>query len=95
MKLPLDSKHCLMLMPDGKKENRNIIVRNNPSGGFSNREELISNTEQLSQADEFILGSTKALTRFVNIKDNPIELTSEEKDFEKKLFELGKANGWI
>jgi hypothetical protein len=95
MKLPLDNKHYLMLMPNENKANLNRITRNNATGGFSRREELISNTEQLQGSDEYILGSTASLTRFLSIKDQDIVLSNEEQEFEKKLNELGKKNRWI
>jgi len=95
MKVPLDNKHYLMLMPNENKENLNRITRNNATGGFSKREELISNTEQLQGSDEYILGSTISLNQFLLTKDQDIILTQEEKEFEKKLNELGKKHGWI
>ena len=95
MKLPLDTKHYLMLMPNNDKGNLNRISRHNAKGGFSKREELISNTEQLQGADQYILGSTSSLTRFLNIKDNDIPLTDEEQAKLDKLIELGNNFGWF
>lgn len=95
MKLPLDTKHYLMLMPNNDKGNLNRISRHNAKGGFSRREELISNTEQLQGADQYILGSTSSLTRFLNIKDNDIPLTDEEQAKLDKLIELGNNFGWF
>jgi len=95
MKLPLDTKHYLMLMPNNDKANLNRIVRYNAKGGFSRREELISNTEQLQGADEYILGSTSSLTRYLNIKDKDIPLTDEEQAVLDRLIELGKNFGWF
>ncbi|MBK7883429.1 MAG: DUF4238 domain-containing protein [Chitinophagaceae bacterium] len=95
MKLPLDNKHYLMLLPNDNKDNLNRITRNKVTGGFSRREELISNTEQLQNADEYILGNTLSLVRFLAMKDQDIVLTKEEQEFEKQLFALGKQNGWI
>lgn len=95
MKLPLDNKHYLMLMPNNDKSNLNRITRHNAQGGFSRREELISNTEQLQGADQYILGSTSSLNRFLNIKDKDIPLTDEEQEKLDKLIELGKNFGWF
>lgn len=95
MKLPLDTKHYLMLMPNNDKANLNRISRHNAKGGFSKREELISNTEQLQGADQYILGSTSSITRFLNIKDNDIPLTDEEQAKLDKLIELGNNFGWF
>lgn len=95
MKLPLDTKHYLMLMPNNDKSHLNRIVRHNATGGFSRREELISNTEQLQRADQYILGSTSSLTRYLNIKDKNIPLADEEQTLLNKLSELGKNYGWF
>ncbi len=95
MKLPLDAKHYLMLMPNNDKANLNRISRHNAKGGFSRREELISNTEQLQGADQYILGSTASHSRFLNIKDNDIPLTDEEQAKLDKLIELGNNFGWF
>lgn len=95
MKLPLDTKHYLMLMPNNDKSNLNRIVRHNAKGGFSRREELISNTEQLQGADEYILGSTSSLTRYLGIREKDIPLTDEEQALLDRLIELGKNFGWF
>ena len=95
MKLPLDTKHYLMLMPNNDKANLNRISRHNAKGGFSRREELISNTEQQQGADQYILGSTSSLSRFLDIKDSDIPLTDEEQAKLDKLIELGNNFGWF
>lgn len=82
-------------MPNNDKANLNRIVRHNAKGGFSRREELISNTEQLQGADEYILGSTSSLTRYLKIKDQDIPLTDEEQALLDRLIELGKNFGWF
>ena len=95
IKLPLDSKHYLMLMPNENKDSLNRITRNNATGGFSKREELISNTEQLQRADEFILGSENSLARFLQTRNQPIELTPKEQELAELLSKLAKRKGWI
>jgi hypothetical protein len=95
MKLPLDTKHYLMLMPNNGKANLNRIVRNNVTGGFSKREELISNTEQLQGADQYILGSTSSLNRYLQIQDKDIPLTDEEQATLDRLIEIGKSFDWF
>lgn len=95
MKLPLDSKHYLMLMPNKNKDRLNRISRNNAMGAFSRREELISNTEQLRGADEYILGSDTSLPRFLQIKDQDIVLTQAEQEYEKMLSDFARQMGWI
>jgi len=95
IKLPLDPKHYLMLMPNNDRAGLHRIQRHNAAGGFSRREELISNTEQWQQAGEFILGSTVSLTRFLATKDTDIPLSNEEQDLLNKLFALGNNFGWF
>lgn len=95
MKLPLDTKHYLMLMPNKNKDRLNRISRNNATGGFSRREELISNTEQLRGANEFILGSDSSLNRFLQIKDQDIVLTQAEQDFQNLVSDLVRKMGWV
>jgi Protein of unknown function (DUF4238) len=95
IKLPLDPKHYLMLMPNNNQDNLHRIQRQNATGGFSRREELISNTEQMQQASEFIIGSTASLTRFLNIKDTDIPLANEEQELLDKLLALGNHFGWF
>jgi hypothetical protein len=95
MKLPLDHKHYLMLMPNNDNSNLNRIVRHNAKGGFSRREELISNTEQLQGADQYVLGSTCSLTRFLNTKDTDIPLADEEQELLDRLIALGSSFGWF
>jgi hypothetical protein len=95
IKLPLDPKHYLMLMPNNDKDNLHRIQRHDAAGGFSRREELISNTEQMQQAGEFIIGSTASLTRFLNTKDTDIPLANEEQALLDKLLALGNHFGWF
>lgn len=95
MKLPLDPKHYLMLMLNKDKGNLKRILRNYAKGGFSRREELISNTEQLQGADQYILGSSNSLNRFLSKKDHDIPLTAEEQVLQDKLVSLGKQFGWF
>jgi Protein of unknown function (DUF4238) len=95
IKLPLDNKHYLMLMPNQNKVNLNTISRHNVKGGFSQREELNLNNEQLQNSNEYILGNSASLSRYLKMKDEVVILSREEKEFELKLIELGKQKGWI
>lgn len=95
MKLPLDSKHYLMLMPNKDKSDLNRVVRRNAKGGFSKREELISNTEQMERADQYLLGSISSLNRFLNTKDIDIPLTVNEQKELDKVIVLGRNLGLI
>lgn len=69
MKLPLDNKHILMLMPTGKKENRHIVSRDNRSGVMCKREAVITNTEMFRQGDVYVLGSDSSLKKYLDTKE--------------------------
>jgi len=97
MKLPIDKKHMLFLMPYGTEEAKHLIVRHNVSGIFCKTEKLISNTEQFQKADRFILGDDNSLISYLKTKDiaeRPLsddelkKLTSFD-DYIKKGKELG------
>lgn len=79
MKLPLDKKHMLFLMPDADESARNLIVRHNVSGLFCKTEKLISNAEQFQKADRFIIGDNSSLSSYLQTKDLAERpLTNEE-----------------
>ncbi|NLR83051.1 DUF4238 domain-containing protein [Chitinophaga eiseniae] len=97
MKLPLDKKHMLFLMPDADEEARKLIVRHNVTGLFCRTEKLISNAEQFQKADRFILGDEQSLMGYLQTKDLAERPLSEEEiknmtsfdDYIKKGKELG------
>jgi hypothetical protein len=97
MKLPLDKKHMLFLMPDADEEARQLIVRHNVSGLFCKTEKLISNAEQFQKADRFILGDDSSLNSYLQTKDLAERPLSEEEikkmtsfdDYMKKGKDLG------
>lgn len=97
MKLPLDKKHMLFLMPDGDKEARNLIVRHNVAGLFGKTEKLISNAEQFQKADRFVLGDVSSLNSYLQTKALAERPLSEEEikkltsfdDYVKKGRDLG------
>lgn len=99
MKLPIDKKHMIFLMPDADEEARKIIVRHNVSGFFCKSEKLISNAEQFQKADRFILGDDISLNSYLQTKDLAERPLSEEElkkmtsfdDYVKKMKELGLA----
>lgn len=97
MKLPLDKKHMLFLMPDADEEARKLIIRHNVSGLFCKTEKLISNAEQFQKADRFILGDDSSLNSYLQTKDLAERPLSEDElkkmtsfdDYVKKGEDLG------
>lgn len=92
LKVPLDSKHVLMIMPNGDKETRNTIFRNETKGTMCESQKLTSNYEQMQQAERFIFGQKSALEGYLNTKERTERpLSAEELErTTKKLEELTK-----
>lgn len=65
MKLPIDNKHMLLLIPYADADTINTIVRYDVSGNICNIKSLTANSEQCSSAERFILGSESSLTNFL------------------------------
>ncbi|MBN8877068.1 MAG: DUF4238 domain-containing protein [Sphingobacteriales bacterium] len=78
LKLPLDNKHVLMLMPFGDKENRHIVSRDHRSGIMCKREAVITNAEMFRQSDMYVLGSDSSLTKYLELK----QLMEEPQEFD-------------
>jgi hypothetical protein len=97
MKLPLDKKHMLFLMPDADEEARKLIVRHNVTGLSCQTEKLISNAEQFQKADRFILGDDNSLKGYLKTKELAERPLSEEElknmtsfeDYIRKAKDLG------
>jgi len=89
LRLPLDSKHMLILMPNGEKETLNIIFRNEVKGSICNMERLTSNFQQMKMAERFLFGSEKSLKGYLKTKDETERpLTKEEQEKFKGINEL-------
>jgi hypothetical protein len=69
LKLPLNNKFLLTLIPNSDKSLRNTINRKDFSGSIGTIERLTSNYEQMSSSERFILGSEKALKQYITTKD--------------------------
>lgn len=65
IKLPIDNKHIVMLMPNSN-EAKNLILRHNVSGAICRNKALAININQFKKAERFILGQRSALESFVN-----------------------------
>jgi hypothetical protein len=78
MKIPLDKKTMLFLMPEAEEEKRNLIIRNNVSGNYCKSEQLISNAEQFRKAERFVLGDATSLQSYLYTKQFAEGAVSEE-----------------
>lgn len=78
MKLPIDKKTMLFLMPDADENLRDKVIRHNVSGNYCKSEQLISNTEQFQKADKFILGDDSSLNSYLHTKEFAENPLSEE-----------------
>lgn len=79
LKLPLDSKHLLFLMPYADEQTSHIISRNMAKGSICFSEKLTSNYEQFCNAERFILGEASAIKAYLSLKDvSEKPITDEE-----------------
>ena len=79
MKLPLDNKHMLLLMPFADKNSTHTIVRHNISGTMCKLKTLGSNSGQFKKAERFVLGNDNSLNNYLKTKDaSEQKLTDEE-----------------
>lgn len=65
MKLPIDSNHIVMLMPNGN-DAKNIIVRHTVTGRVCQNKANAINAVQFKKAERFILGQQSSLQNFIN-----------------------------
>ncbi|CAC9974439.1 DUF4238 domain-containing protein [Flavobacterium panici] len=97
LKLPLDPKHLLLLMPYGNEENKLNITRSERSGIASENSKLTSNYSQLLNSERFLLGTDKGLKSYISTKQETERPLSDEEnlkfdkidsDLEKMLKEI-------
>lgn len=97
LKLPLDNKHLLMLIPEGITGQEDLIFRRTAKSAFSTMDKLVGNFEQMNNSEKFIFGSNTALKSYLKTKketEDPIQ--EEDKklesmaDFLKRIDELKK-----
>jgi hypothetical protein len=92
LKLPLDSKHILMLMPENVEGLENRIFRRNSARPFSEIEKLTSNYSQMQNSERFMFGSKPALESYLDTKqesERPLEEGESTADIFAKLKDLG------
>ncbi len=86
LKLPLDNKHMLFLMPYSDKETKHLILRHNVSGTTCFTEKLTSNYEQFRNSERFLLGSDSSLKGYLATKEISERPLTEEENLKMKSF---------
>jgi hypothetical protein len=87
LKLPLDSKHLLYLMPYADKQTCHIISRNTANGAICSSEKLVSNYEQFCNSERFILGTESSLKGYLALKEVSERPITDEKFSKFSSFE--------
>lgn len=87
LKLPLDSKHLLYLMPYADAQTSHIISRNMANDSICLTEKLISNYEQFCNAERFLLGSESSLKGYLALKD-----VSEKPITDEEYYKINSLN---
>lgn len=91
LKLPLDSKHVLMIMPNGERETKNTIFRNVQKGAMSENQRLSSNYQQMQLSERFLFGQKTALEGYLSTKERTEKpLNAEELEQTTKKLEALK-----
>lgn len=93
LKLPLDNKHMLFLMPYSDSDTKHLIIRNNVSGTMCMMEKLTSNFEQFRHSERFILGSDSSLKGYLKTKEISERPLSDEENQKIKSFADLLQNG--
>lgn len=92
LKLPLDSKHILMLMPECAEQMENRIFRRVSKRPSAVIEKLTANYEQMQNSEKFMFGSKEALESYLITKqesERPLDEGENMTDVFAKLKELG------
>lgn len=89
LKLPLDPKHVLMIMPNGEKDTSNTIFRNEMKGTMCESQRLSSNYQQMQLSERFLFGQKSALEGYLNTKEKTEKpLTAEELETTTRKLEV-------
>jgi hypothetical protein len=86
LKLPLDNKHMLFLMPYSEIETKHLLLRSNVSGTMCFTEKLTSNYEQFRNSERFILGSDSSLNGYLATKEISEKPLTKEENLQYKSF---------
>ncbi|MES2764219.1 MAG: DUF4238 domain-containing protein [Bacteroidota bacterium] len=68
IKVPLDKKHMLLLMPYAEKDTMHRIIRHNETGVVCNVKTLTSNSSQFTNSERFVLGAESSLNIYLDTK---------------------------
>ncbi len=91
LKLPLDSKHVVMIMPNGEKDTRNTIFRNELKGTMCESQRLSSNYQQIQLSERFLFGQKSALEGYLSTKEKTEKpLSAEELEVSTRKLEALK-----
>jgi hypothetical protein len=97
LRLPLDSKHMLLLMPYAVTGTTNLIVRKQGKGSIWNMQKLTANYQQMETAERFIFGTRTGLEGYLRTKEvseRPlIEEEGNEQESLAALIKKGKELG--
>lgn len=69
LKLPLDNKHILSLMPYSDESTKHLLLRKNLTGAMCFAKKIASNYEQFCNSERFILGTNSALKEYLQNKE--------------------------
>lgn len=86
LKLPLDNKHMLFLMPYSDKDTKHLLLRHNVSGMMCFTEKLTSNFQQFENSERFMLGSDSSLKGYLATKEISERPISEEENLKMRSF---------
>ena len=97
LKLPLDNKHILYLMPYFGEDTHNLINRADITGEMAEMEKLVTNYELVSMAERFIFGSKSGLKSYLATKEASERPLTDKENSElksyKDFFDKGKELG--
>lgn len=83
LKLPLDSKHLLLLMPFGNDENKFNVSRSERTGVMSESSKLTLNYSQFLNSERFLLGTETGLKSYISTKIETERPLSVEENLER------------
>tara|TARA_R110002074_G_scaffold104764_8_gene226314 strand:+ start:6258 stop:7241 length:984 start_codon:yes stop_codon:yes gene_type:complete len=92
LRLPLDSKHTLMLVPECLEGQELTIFRNNTKGVLAEMEKLTANSSQTQHAEKHIFGSKSGLESYLDVKiesERPLKEGETTADIYRNLKKMG------
>lgn len=93
LKLPLDSKHILYLMPDSTGMTQNTVYRKELTGEMCNMEKLVANFELMNLSERFLFGTKTALSSYLKTKELSERPMDQNEHSDMKTFQDMIAKG--